>query len=218
MRCRTSTWTSCGCGAQVLIHGGVLGGGADSVTSSRTPSPARRRRISPARTTGRGACSPSSGARATEAWLASRRSRTSISRRGTPRPARIRLDRDPVAAGRAGGRHLHRLLQGRRQLAPIRTWSSDPGLANANNPFRNGETPNDPNRIGRMIRVIKGTSRGKSAKIVSNTATQLHARPRAAHRRDQRLDRGRSRLGLFEGCGGGQRRPIEDHVSSHRDQ
>ena len=45
----------------------------------------------------------------------------------------------------------------------------DPGIANANSP--DGETVNDPNRIGRMVRVIKGTSRGKSAKIVSNTAT-----------------------------------------------
>jgi hypothetical protein len=46
----------------------------------------------------------------------------------------------------------------------------DPGLANSNSGHV-GETPNDPNRIGRMVRVMKGTSRGMSAKIVSNTAT-----------------------------------------------
>jgi hypothetical protein len=54
----------------------------------------------------------------------------------------------------------------------------DPGLDNSNNRDakkqpapHTGETVNDPNRIGRMVRVIKGKSRGQSAKIVSNTAT-----------------------------------------------
>ncbi|HEY6272614.1 MAG TPA: hypothetical protein VIX19_11560 [Terriglobales bacterium] len=49
---------------------------------------------------------------------------------------------------------------------------TDPGLSNATNvPPHTGEMIDDPNRVGQMIRVIKGTSRGMQAKIVSNTAT-----------------------------------------------
>jgi len=44
------------------------------------------------------------------------------------------------------------------------------GMKNATNiPPHSGETVNDPNRIGRVIKVIKGKSRGMSAKIISNT-------------------------------------------------
>lgn len=47
---------------------------------------------------------------------------------------------------------------------------TDTGLSNASNGHA-GETVNDPNRIGNYVLVIKGLSRGQSAKIVSNTAT-----------------------------------------------
>jgi hypothetical protein len=48
----------------------------------------------------------------------------------------------------------------------------DAGLANANNsPPHSAETPHDPTRIGQMVRVIKGTGRGLSAKIVDNDIT-----------------------------------------------
>jgi len=47
---------------------------------------------------------------------------------------------------------------------------SDSGLSNISN-GHTGETVNDPNRIGNFVLVIKGKSRGQSAKIVSNTAT-----------------------------------------------
>jgi len=87
------------------------------------------------------------------------------------------LDRDPVAAGvQVNDIFVVCFLGADNSANPYVV--GDPGLDNSNN--RNlknqprphtGETVNDPNRIGRMVRVIKGKSRGKSAKLVSNTAT-----------------------------------------------
>ena len=75
------------------------------------------------------------------------------------------LDRDPVAAGVLPGDIFAVCFLGVDNSANPYVVG-DPGIVNANSP--DGETPNDPNRIGRMVRVIKGLSRGKSAKIVSN--------------------------------------------------
>ena len=89
--------------AQVLIHGGVLGGGVDTVTSSppaitslETADLSREGQLGGAR---------AGDHRAARGWerRASPRSRTSISSRGTPRPASTTLDRDPVAAGVQAG-------------------------------------------------------------------------------------------------------------------
>ena len=81
------------------------------------------------------------------------------------------LDRDPIAAGVQVGDIFVVCFKGADNGGNPYVVG-DPGLANANNtPPHSGETPNDPNRIGRMVGVIKGTSRGKSAKIVSNDAT-----------------------------------------------
>jgi hypothetical protein len=81
------------------------------------------------------------------------------------------LDRDPVAAGvQVGDIFTVCFLGADNSSNPYVV--GDSGISNSNNiPPHTGETPDDPNRIGRMVRVIKGTSRGKSAKIVSNTAT-----------------------------------------------
>ena len=79
----------------------------------RPPLPARRRRISPARTTGRGACWRSSDARGRKrGWHRAVRALQYrvVGRRHwaiQPRPR-------PGGCGRAGGRYLHRLLQGHR--------------------------------------------------------------------------------------------------------
>jgi hypothetical protein len=45
----------------------------------------------------------------------------------------------------------------------------DPGMINASYP--NGDNPHDPTRIGQMLRIIAGTGRGMSAKIIDNDAT-----------------------------------------------
>jgi hypothetical protein len=79
------------------------------------------------------------------------------------------LDRDPVAAGVLPEDVFTVCFLGSDNSANPYVIG-DPGLANAQSGHV-GETPNDPNRIGRMVRVIKGLSRGMSAKIVSNTAT-----------------------------------------------
>ena len=49
-------------------------------------------------------------------------------------------------------------------------YIGDAGLSNATD-GHTGETPNDPNRIGNVLLVIKGTSRGLKATINSNTVT-----------------------------------------------
>jgi hypothetical protein len=45
----------------------------------------------------------------------------------------------------------------------------DPGMINASYPT--GDNPHDPTRIGQMLRIIAGTGRGLSAKIIDNDAT-----------------------------------------------
>jgi hypothetical protein len=79
------------------------------------------------------------------------------------------LDRDPTAAGvQVGDIFVVCFLGADNSGNPYVV--SDHGLSNATNiPPHTGEAVNDPNRVGQMVRVIKGTSRGMSAKIVSNT-------------------------------------------------
>jgi hypothetical protein len=79
------------------------------------------------------------------------------------------LDRNPIAAGIQVGDVLVVCTLGVDNSANPYVVS-DPGLANASN-LHTGETPNDPTRVGQIVRVIKGKSRGMQAKIVSNTAT-----------------------------------------------
>jgi len=81
------------------------------------------------------------------------------------------LDRDPVLSGVQVGDVFAVMFKGYDNSANPYVIG-DPGIANATNPTPHaGETPNDPNRIGNMVIVIQGKSRGMSAKIVSNTAT-----------------------------------------------
>ena len=151
--------------AQVLIHGGVLGGGADTVTSS----PPTITSIETADLSGK------------DNWagrvlaIIGRQQGDGIApfahfniQSWVPATGVYTLDRDPVAAGVVPGDIFAVCFLGADNSANPYVIS-DPGIKNANSP--QGETVNDPNRIGRMVRVIKGTSRGKSAKIVSNTAT-----------------------------------------------
>ena len=151
--------------AQVLIHGGVLGGGADTVTSS----PPTITSIETADLSGK------------DNWagrvlaIIGRQQGDGIApfahfkiQSWIPATGAYTLDRDPVAAGVVPGDIFAVCFLGADNSANPYVIS-DPGIKNANSP--QGETVNDPNRIGRMVRVIKGTSRGKSAKIVSNTVT-----------------------------------------------
>ena len=154
--------------AQVLIHGGVLGGGVDAISSS----PPSISSIETADLTGKdnwsgrvlaiiGRQQGDGIAPFAHFNIAAFNATTGV----------YSLDRDPVAAGvQAGDIFAVCFLGADNSANPYVV--GDPGISNANNvpPF-SGETPNDPNRIGRMVRVIKGTSRGKSAKIVSNDAT-----------------------------------------------
>jgi hypothetical protein len=158
--------------AQVLIHGGVLGGGVDSVTTSTIVS---------------GATGDPSGH---DDW--SNRVLAIIGRQQgdgigpfahfnithfNAATGTYTLDRDPtvatstVDAVRPGDIFVVCFLGADNSANPY--VIGDPGISNAGNPGgpHTGETVNDPNRIGRMVRVIKGTSRGQQAKIVSNTAT-----------------------------------------------
>jgi hypothetical protein len=151
--------------AQVLIHGGVIGAGVDSlaaspptIVSSATVDLTRR-----------------------DNWA--NRALAIIGRQQGDGIApwqhfnivefqaqlgRFTLDRDPIAAGVEVGDIFTVCTRGIDNSANPYVIT-EPGMSNASNGHQ-GETPNDPNRIGRMIRVIKGTSRGMSAKIVSNTA------------------------------------------------
>jgi hypothetical protein len=150
--------------ACVLIHGGVLGASADSVTSS-PPAIVSHNTIDPSghdnwagrvlalvgRQLGDG-IAPFQHFNIT-AWDAST---------GT-----FTLDRDPVAAGVQVNDIFAICFLGYDNSSNPYVVG-DSAMINASNP---GESVNDPNRIGRMVRVIKGTSRGMSAKIVSNTPT-----------------------------------------------
>jgi hypothetical protein len=81
------------------------------------------------------------------------------------------LDRDPTAANVVVGDVFVVCTQGLDNSSNPYVVS-DPGMSNATNiPPHTGETVNDPNRVGTMVRVIRGTSRGMSARVVSNTAT-----------------------------------------------
>lgn len=152
--------------AQVLIHGGVLGGGVDSMTSS------------PATIVSAATADPSRKDNWTNRVLAmiGRQQGTGkapfahfhITHFDAP-TGTYTLDRDPIAAGVLPGDIFAVCFRGADNSANPNVVG-DPGLSNNSNGHQ-GETPNDPNRIGRMVRVIKGMSRGKSAKIVSNTAT-----------------------------------------------
>ena len=151
--------------AQVLIHGGVLGGGVDSLTSSTITSVETADLAGKDNWTGRvlaiigrqqgDGFGPFEHFNIT-GWNALTGEYT--------------LDRDPTVGinpVQPGDFFAVCFLGADNSANPY--VIGDPGLINANYP--NGETPNDPNRIGRYVRVIKGTSRGLSAKIVSNTTT-----------------------------------------------
>ncbi|HXP88842.1 MAG TPA: hypothetical protein VN841_29240 [Bryobacteraceae bacterium] len=88
-----------------------------------------------------------------------------------PANGHFTLDRAADAAGVQAGDAFVVCFKGYDNSAnPLQI--GDTGLANATNPTPHaGETPNDPNRKGNIVRVIKGTNRGATAKIVSNTAT-----------------------------------------------
>ena len=150
--------------AQVLIHGGVLGAGVDSLTSSTITS------------------SATIDFAGTDDWTG--RVLAIIGRQHSdgiapwahfnitafnPATGVFGLDRDPVAAGVLPDDVFVVCFLGYDNSANPYVIG-DPGLANAQSGHV-GEAVNDPNRIGRMVRVIKGTSRGQSAKIVSNDAT-----------------------------------------------
>jgi hypothetical protein len=152
--------------AQVLIHGGVLGAGVDSLTTTTIVSHATIDTTGKDNWTGRvlaiigrqlgDGIAPFAHFNIT-AWNAATGTYT--------------VDRDPTAAGVQVGDIFTVCFLGADNSANPYVVS-DPGISNSNNiPPHTGETVNDPNRIGRMVRVIKGLSRGKSAKIVSNTAT-----------------------------------------------
>jgi hypothetical protein len=159
--------------AQVLIHGGVLGAGVDSVTttsifSHATIDPARKDDWNDrvlaiiGRQQGDGIAP----------WTA-----FNITHFDTATGEFV-LDRDPTAVSvnnnggpvQVGDIFVVCFAGYDNSANPY--VIGDKGLNNGSNiPPHTGETPNDPNRIGRMVRVIKGTSRGKSAKIVSNDQT-----------------------------------------------
>lgn len=156
--------------AQVLIHGGVLGGHVDSMTSGTAPFTI--------------VCHDNIDLTRKDSWAG--RVLAIIGRQQgdgigpwqhfnitfwNAQTGTYTLDRDPVAAGVQVGDFFAVCTKGVDNSANPYVVTEQ-GMNNAGNvPPHTGETPNDPNRIGRYIRVIKGTSRGKSAKILSNTAT-----------------------------------------------
>jgi hypothetical protein len=159
--------------AQVLIHGGVVGAGVDSVTSSPNTIVSHATIDSTGKDNWAGRVLAIIGRQQGDgiapfahfnitAWNAATGTYT--------------LDRDPTAltpdgnSVQVGDIFVVCFLGADNSANPYVV--GDPGISNSDNipPF-SGETVNDPNRIGRMVRVIKGTSRGMSAKIVSNTAT-----------------------------------------------
>lgn len=152
--------------AQVLIHGGVLGAPVDAVDSST---------ITAVQTI---------DSAATDNWTG--RVLAMIGRQlgdgvtpfasfnitaFNPATGVFTLDRDPAAAGvQVGDVFVVCFLGADNSANPY--VIADAGLSNATNiPPHSGESVDDPNRIGRMVRVIAGTSRGMSAKIVGNGAT-----------------------------------------------
>lgn len=84
------------------------------------------------------------------------------------------LDQDPVAAGVLEGDALVVCTKGVDNSGD-RFVVSDPGLANAQDkptPHA-GLVPHDPDLLHAIFRVIAGTSRGKTAKVVDNDATSF---------------------------------------------
>jgi hypothetical protein len=152
--------------AQVLIHGGVLGAGVDAITTTTVASHATIDTDGSDNWAGRVLA------------IIGRQQGDGIAPFAhfnitafDPLTGTYTLDRDPIAAGVQTGDIFVVCFKGADNSANPYVVG-DPGIANSNNiPPNSGETPNDPNRIGRMVRVIKGKSRGSSAKIVSNDAT-----------------------------------------------
>jgi hypothetical protein len=152
--------------AQVLIHGGVVGAGVDSLTTSTIVSHATIDITGHDNWAGR--VLAIIGRQLGDGIAPFAHFNITAFNAAT---GAYTLDRDPLAAGvQPGDIFVVCFLGADNSANPYVV--GDPGLDNGNNvvPFT-GETPNDPNRIGRMVRVIKGKSRGKSAKIVSNDAT-----------------------------------------------
>ena len=149
--------------AQVLIHGGVLGAGVDSMTTSTITSHATIDLAGTDNWAGRVLAIIGRQLNGGFAPFAHFHITAFAAGSGT-----FTLDRDPGAAGVQVGDTFTVCFKGADNSANPYVVG-DSGLINASSP--SGETINDPNRIGRMVRVIAGTSRGLSAKIVSNTAT-----------------------------------------------
>jgi hypothetical protein len=147
--------------AQVLIHGGVLGGGVDALAPNQIVSQEVADLAGKDDWTNRVlAIIGRQQGDGTAPW-AHFNITAFDALTGT-----FTLDRDPATAGvLVGDIFTVCFLSDDNSANPtlVRDW----GLVNATN-GNAGETPNDPNRIGRMVRVIAGLSRGQSGKIVSN--------------------------------------------------
>jgi hypothetical protein len=159
--------------AQVLTHGGVLGAGVDSMTTAPNTIVSRATTDLTGQDDWAGRVLAIIGRQlggplgdGIAPWAHFRITVFDASN-GT-----YTLDRDPVAAGVLPGDIFTVCFLGADNSSNPYVVG-DPGIKNSNNipPFH-GETKNDPNRIGRLVRVIAGTSRGMVAKIVSNTATE----------------------------------------------
>lgn len=88
-----------------------------------------------------------------------------------PALGKFTLDRDPTTGGLLVGDAFVVCFKGYDNSATPYVIA-DAGLSNSTNPVPfAGETVNDPNRIGNAVFVLKGKSRGLSAKITANTAT-----------------------------------------------
>jgi hypothetical protein len=79
------------------------------------------------------------------------------------------LDSDPATAGVVAEDIFVVCFLGYDNSSDVYTIA-DSGISNSTN-GHTGETVNDPNRVGNFVYVLKGLSRGRSSKIVANTAT-----------------------------------------------
>jgi hypothetical protein len=152
--------------ASVLIHGGVLGAGVDSLTTSTITSSATIDLTGQDNWAGR-VLAPIGRQHGDGIAPFVSFNITAFN----PETGTFTVSHDPIAAGLQPEDVFVVCFLGYDNSANPYVIG-DSGLSNSTNtpPFT-GDPPNDPNRIGRMVRVIKGMSRGMSAKIVSNTST-----------------------------------------------
>jgi hypothetical protein len=154
--------------AQVLIHGGVLGGEVDSMTTSPNTIVSSETIDLTGQDNLQGRVLAMIGRQQGDGIAPF--AHFNITAHDSLTGA-FTLDRDPVAAGVLVDDFFAVCTLGNDNSANPYVVT-DTGMSNAMNiPPHTGEAINDPNRIGRMIRIIKGMNRGKSAKIVSNNAT-----------------------------------------------